>query len=137
MNKKTGISGEDERLRKEILKRFVLRPSMLEYVADLRSKGFVTAILSDQTDWLDEIDRKTPFFKGFDYVFNSFYLKKGKRDPSVFRDISIAMGLSPAEIVFIDDKIENIERALSWGMQGIHFKKVEGLKSELNKLIGR
>jgi len=69
-----GIAGSDEDLRKEVLKRFILRQEMLKYVEDIKSRGLVTAILSDQTNWIEEINQKTPFFHYFDYVFNSFRL---------------------------------------------------------------
>jgi putative hydrolase of the HAD superfamily len=76
---KTGVRGEDKEFREEILKRFELRPDMMEVVEKMRSSGLIVAILSDQTNWLDELDQRTPFHHHFDYVFNSFHLKKTKR----------------------------------------------------------
>jgi putative hydrolase of the HAD superfamily len=90
VRKKTGITGDDEELRSEILRRFILRSVMLEYVKKLRSSGFITAILSDQTNWLEEINQDTSLFGRFDYIFNSFRLKKGKRDPSVFEGYKLS-----------------------------------------------
>ncbi len=55
---KTGIGGSDAELRKEILKRFALRPEMIAAVDHLRSRGLMVAMLSDQTNWLEEIDRQ-------------------------------------------------------------------------------
>lgn len=133
----TGVAGDDEQLRSEILKRFVLRPEVLEIIAELRVSGLLTAILSDQTNWLDEINEITPFFHYFDYVFNSFKLHKGKRDPSIFRDVCSDMGLSPWEALFVDDNAENIERALSEGLKAIHFKKIGGLKKEIETIVSR
>ena len=135
VREKTGITGADKELRSEILKRFVLRPAMLKLVEELKALGSITAILSDQTNWLDEINRGMPFFHYFDYVFNSFNLKKGKRDPSVFRDICSAVGLRPEEVLFVDDNIENIRRALGEGLNAVHFRSIGSFQSEISTFI--
>ena len=135
VRKKTGIIGDDEELRSEILRRFILRSVMLEYVEKLRSSGFITAILSDQTNWLEEINQETSLFGRFDYIFNSFRLKKGKGDPSVFEDICSAMGLRPNEVLFIDDNIENVRRALGAGLKAFHFRHIGSFEDEISSFV--
>ncbi|MBA4323226.1 MAG: hypothetical protein C0408_10455, partial [Odoribacter sp.] len=130
-----GITGSDKELREEILKRFVLRPEMIKHVEKIKSSGLGTAILSDQTNWLDEVNQKTPFFHYFDYVFNSFKIRKGKRNPSVFRDVCSAMGFRPDEVLFIDDNVENIKRALGEGLKAIHFRDIASFGQEIEKFI--
>ena len=117
----TGISGSDEDLREEILTRFAFRPAMLSYTDFLRATRLKVGMLSDQTNWLEEIDRKTPLFRHFDIVFNSFRLHKSKRDPSVFRDVCKILGAHPREVLFVDDNINHIGRAESEGLHTIHF----------------
>ncbi len=85
MSARTGLPPYDTSFTREILQRFVLRPGMLRVAGGLRAGGLLTAILSDQTDWLDLLNERDRFFRNFDRVFNSFHLGKGKRDPSVFR----------------------------------------------------
>lgn len=116
LREKTGITGSDRELTEEILKRFTLKERMIKFVEKLKSSGFTTAILSDQTSWLDEINQKTPFYHYFDHVFNSFRLKKSKKDPSVFIDVCSEMGFKPEEVLFVDDNIENIKRARGRGL---------------------
>ena len=132
---KTGIKGTARELRDEIVKRFVLRPEMIGLVDKLADRGLITAILSDQTNWLDEIDRDTPFFRHFRYVFNSYKIKKSKRDPSVFRDICAAMGVDPDTSLFIDDNAENIQRAANEGLKVIRFHTVDLFKREIAKFV--
>jgi putative hydrolase of the HAD superfamily len=124
VRKKTGITGSDGELREEILRRFVLRPEMLAYADRLRANGIGAAMLSDQTNWLEEIDRETPLFGHFDMVFNSFRLHKSKRDPSVFRDVCKALGVRTDEVLFVDDNINHIKRAESEGLRTIHFTTI-------------
>jgi len=132
---KTGIKGTARELRDEIVKRFVLRPEMIGLADKLADRGLITAILSDQTNWLDEIDRDTPFFRHFRYVFNSYKIKKSKRDLSVFRDICAAMGVDPDTSLFIDDNAENIQRAANEGLKVIRFHTVDLFKREIAKFV--
>ena len=101
----------------EILDRFVLRPALLAAVDRLRQAGYTLAILSDQTDWLDRLDRRDGFFAHFDAVFNSYHLGKGKRDPSLFNDVAERLRCVPRRILFIDDNPGHIERANAQGLQ--------------------
>ncbi len=135
VREKTGVAGDDMELRSEILKRFALRPQMLKQAEELRAAGLITAILSDQTNWLDEINSKTPFFRCFDYVFNSFKLKKGKRDPSIFKDICSMMGLEPNEVLFVDDNVENVRRAAGEGLSAVHFRDVESFQRAMGQFF--
>ncbi|MCK5427559.1 MAG: HAD family phosphatase, partial [Thermodesulfovibrionia bacterium] len=131
----TGIIGSDKEFRKEIIKRFLLRTKLLKFVEKLKTSGFITAILSDQTNWLEEMNQRTPFYHHFDYVFNSYTLHKGKKDPSVFGDVCSVMGFSPEEVIFIDDNSENIERARSKGLNNIHFQDMKNFEEEIQKYI--
>jgi putative hydrolase of the HAD superfamily len=132
---KTGIEGTARELRDEIVKRFVLRPEMLGFADNLADRGLTTAILSDQTNWLDEIDRDTPFFRHFRYVFNSYKIKKSKRDPSIFGDICAAMGVDPDRSLFIDDNAENIRRASNEGLKVLLFTSIGRFKQEIAEFV--
>ncbi len=135
LREKTGINDDNNAIKKEILKRFALRREMIKIAERAKAAGFITAILSDQTNWLDEINLKTPFYHHFDFVFNSFKLKKGKRDPSIFMDACSTMRLRPNEAVFVDDNAENIKRAALSGMKTIHFRNIDDFVRELGGYI--
>jgi len=132
---KTGIHGSDAELRNEILKRFVLRQDMIASVDLLRSKGLIVAMLSDQTNWLDIIDRQTDLFRHFDRIFNSFLLRKSKRDASVFKDVCAALGVQTGEALFVDDNINHIERAQGQGLKTIHFTGIDEYKRQIRNFI--
>ena len=135
VRKKTGVKGEDQEFREEILKRFKLRPGMTAVVEKIKSSGFTVAILSDQTNWLDELDQRTPFYHHFDYVFNSFHLKKTKRDPLIFKDVCALLDVRSEEALFVDDHLENIKRAMTQGLRAIHFKGVREFQIEIRKFV--
>lgn len=113
---RTGLPDYRPQFTHAILDRFQLRPALLDAVDQLRSAGLQVVILSDQTDWLDRLDRRDGFFAHFDRVFNSYYLGKGKRDPSLFRDVAITLAAAPGNLAFIDDNPGHIERARRCGL---------------------
>ena len=130
-----GISCADSELRTEILKRFVLRPEMITSVDLLRSKGLIIAMLSDQTNWLEEIDLDSGLFRHFDRVFNSYRIHKSKRDASVFTDVCTDLGVKTEETLFIDDNIEHIKRAREQGLHTIYFVGIAEYKQQIRNLI--
>lgn len=135
VRERTGLRGSARELTSVILDRFVLRPGMLELVRALRAKGYITAIVSDQTDWLEWLDRRDGFFREFDRVFNSYRLGKGKRDPSLFDDVARELGIDPREAVFVDDMLANVVRAESRGMRGIVADGEPRLRRELKRFV--
>ena len=134
--RETGLPPYEESYTAEILDRFHLRPRLLEAVRTLRSRGFLTVILSDQTDWLDRLEARYRFFREFDRVFNSYHLGKGKRDPSLFTDVARSLGLPPGQTLFIDDNPGNIERARAAGMKTILFAEEGAFFPELERYVG-
>lgn len=122
-------------ISEEILRRFRLRGPMLALVDRLRELGLLTAILSDQTDWLDRLDRRDHLFAHFDRVFNSYHLGKGKRDPSLFDEVTGSLTIRPSQAIFIDDNPENVRRAVSRGLHGVHYEDTGKLIQTLAGLL--
>lgn len=135
IRKKTGITGSDEALREEILKRFVLRDAMLSIVDGMRDNGIRVGILSDQTNWLEEVDGRTPFYHRFHCVLNSFRMGKSKRDPSLFADVVAWLQCKSGEVLFIDDNEKNTERAKSQGLVVIHFTTVQQFLTDVGGML--
>lgn len=121
LRSRTGIRDSDSGLREEILSRFIVRKWMLEIVRAIRKAGVKTGILSDQTNWLDELNEKYNFFRDFDYVFNSYHYGKSKHEPSWFRDVSAVLNISPERTLFIDDNAENCSRARQGGIHAVQY----------------
>lgn len=135
LQQRTGLRGEMEAMRQTIAARFVLRPRMLAIARALRHQGYITGILSDQTDWLDRLDAELHFFQYFDRVYNSYHLSKGKRDPSVFDDVARDLRLVPEQVVFVDDNPGNVERARSRGLKTVLFQDEDQFVDDLKTLL--
>lgn len=130
----SGIVATDAELRQEILSRFIPRDWMLEAVKSMQQQGLVTAILSDQSDWLDQLDGRYDFFQYFDAVFNSFHLGKTKREPAIFSETLDALNVNAGETLFVDDNIGHIDRAAAMGLQTHHFEGRAGFMKKLKEL---
>ena len=134
VRKHSGIMATDGELRQEILSRFIPRDWMLEVVISLRQQGLVTAILSDQSDWLDQLDSRFHFFQYFDAVFNSFHLGKTKRDSTIFVEILQSLKVNADEALFVDDNIGHIDRATAAGLHTHHYSGREGFMEKIREL---
>jgi len=137
LRKATGVEELDDELRQTVLERFILNPEILVTAEELKKGGLIVGILSDQTNWLDELDFRYRFMRHFDYVFNSFHLHKSKKDASLFLDVVRRMGRIPEEVLFVDDVQENAERAASQGLMAIHYKEYGQFRRELNKAFNK
>jgi putative hydrolase of the HAD superfamily len=128
-----GISGSDSELTGEIQRRFILRPGMLAQVRGLQARGIRTGILSDQTDWLEQLDRRDHFLAAFDPVLNSYHLGRSKRQPETFREAVRLLGVAPGLILFVDDNPGHIGRAAALGLQVHHFLDETGFAADLRQ----
>lgn len=135
LRQRTGLVGTDDELTRRILDGFIIRPWMIELVQQLHNRGYVTGILSDQTDWLDTLDKRDRFYRIFDRTYISFYLGKGKRDPSLFADVATDLGLPASAILFIDDDAGNVSRAREAGLQTLQFVDRQRFLDELDRIL--
>lgn len=117
----SGITGGDEDLTREILNRFTPRPAMLDCVGRMREKGVTVCLLSDQSDWLDRLDRHYHFFCQFDRIFNSYHIGKTKKDISLFNDVLSILEKPAAATLFVDDNTAHIARAAKCGLATYRF----------------
>lgn len=70
----------------------------------------------------------------FGLVFLSYVIGLQKPDREIYEHVVKETGLLPGEIVFIDDRPENIEASREVGIVSIRFENPTQLKTELRKL---
>ncbi|WP_045220842.1 HAD family hydrolase [Desulfonatronum thioautotrophicum] len=126
-----GLPLPAETVRRIILDGFVLRPWMLDFVRALRQSGVRVAMLSDQTNWLDELDSRHGFYAEFEQVFNSYRLGISKYRPETFLRVLGELGLQPGQALFVDDNAGHIQRAKEVGLKTILFADQEAFISGL------
>ena len=134
VKEQAGIEAEDEELRSEILTRFVPRQWMLDSIDAVQKQGIITAILSDQSNWLDKLDSQYNFFQYFNAVFNSYHLGKTKRDSSIFDETLLALQVKAGETLFVDDNPGHIDRADGKGLQTHLYVDRDGYLAKLEEM---
>ncbi|GFM32332.1 HAD family hydrolase [Desulfovibrio subterraneus] len=129
------ITAGDDALRREILSRFVVRPWMLQAVSRVRSDATRTALLSDHTNWLEELDAAHGIYRHFDRIFNSYREGMTKRSPDFFLHACNTMQVAPDNTLFIDDNPANTDRAEGVGMHAILYTAYPSLVTDLKRFL--
>jgi putative hydrolase of the HAD superfamily len=95
---------------------------MIQWAQRLQSSGVRTGILSNIGDAMtDGLLRKLEWLSGFDHHTWSYRLLLAKPEAAIYEAAVRGMQTPAANILFIDDKPENIATALSVGMQAIQY----------------
>ncbi|MGD8353842.1 MAG: HAD-IA family hydrolase, partial [Pseudomonadota bacterium] len=110
--------------REIILAAFKPLRGMPELVARIRER-IPVGLLTDQCNWLYELDDRDGLLGAFDTVVNSYEEGYTKRDMEIFRIACQRFGLLPEEIAFFDDNQSNIDRAVDFGMKAFLFEGPE------------
>lgn len=107
-------------------------PTMVAWQARLKQHGLRTAVLSNMGDTVFEsVSRAFPWLANFDLLIWSYQVRLAKPDPAIYRLAIQRLALPAAEILFLDDKAENIQAALSVGLQALQFSTVDNLRTQL------
>lgn len=133
--KLTGYRGTQEEFEPEFADIFSPIHPMISAQARLRKEGVPTFILSNTNDMAaGHIRRTFPFFANFDgYVF-SFERKVMKPDMEIYEVAEKITGFQGADIVYIDDREENVRPGQKRGWNVIHHRAPEGTIARLRTL---
>jgi putative hydrolase of the HAD superfamily len=97
-----------------------LNAPMVEWAARLQHAGVRTGILSNIGDSIAEgIIARLPWLAGFSHCTWSYALFIAKPEPAIYIKTAEALNTPPANILFLDDKPENLVAARAVGMQTI------------------
>jgi putative hydrolase of the HAD superfamily len=133
----SGIPFEASTVRETIIDGFTLRPGVIQYVQEIRLSGYHLVLLSDHTNWLDELDQRKPFFHLFHRVYNSYHVHKNKREGTIFPHVLADLGIKSSKVVLIDDNPEYIDLAKKMGLVGVLFTEIESVKNSLGSILSQ
>lgn len=109
-------------------------PDILGLVAELRTEGFLAAILTNGTDTIAAEMTELDLDVTFDAIFNSAEIGVAKPDPKAFRHVCEALAVAPHEVFFTDDSPSKLVGAREVGMAAEHFTDVASLRAQLEKV---
>jgi len=109
-----------------------LNPPMLDWVHRLQRSGIRTGILSNMGDAMETgLRARHPWIEAFDHHTWSHTLNIAKPEPAIYRHAAEGMATPAANILFIDDRAENIAAALAAGMQAIQYSDHPTFEQEM------
>ncbi len=108
-------------------------PGMFAIVKNLQSQGFQTPMLSNIQYYQANVVRRFDYYDLFDPVLLSYEIGYEKPQREAFTFLLDKLRLSPSEVVFIDDQIDNIEAAKALGIDAIHFVSPLKLAEDLGE----
>ena len=112
------------------------RPDVLAYV-DLLKGCRKQAVLSDA--WINTRATVTAQInlERFDLIMFSAEEGLKKPDSRIFRRAVDRLSVSPQEVIFVDDRLANVEGALRVGMKAIEFTGFADVRRRIDDLIAR
>jgi len=99
-----------------------INPSMFAMVAELKAKNIRVVLLSNIDERLAKIIRNLGFYEPFDPCLLSYEMGVEKPGSRAYEILLEKLRCPAADIVFIDDRAENIEAALEMGLDAILFE---------------
>jgi HAD superfamily hydrolase (TIGR01509 family) len=116
----TGFRGGFEEFGQFFADIFWEIPLMVEIQATLRRRGIPTYIFSNTNDLaIEHIRRNFPFFSNFDGYILSYEVGAMKPHPKIYEDLEKMSGMRGAEILYLDDRQENVDGGAARGWQTI------------------
>ncbi len=110
----------------------VANQEMLDWHQRLKAAGIRTGILSNMGDnVLERILEIFAWVEDFDALVWSYQHGMVKPDAAIYELVVERVGVPPEEILFLDDRLENIEGAERVGIHGLQFSTVEQLRKDL------
>jgi epoxide hydrolase-like predicted phosphatase len=125
---------ETQSIREAFFAGDVIDLSLLDQIRRLRADrkvGLISNAFSGLRTWIEG----KKFSDLFDSMTVSAEVGVMKPEARIYQMALDALGVAPAESVFVDDFPENVEGARAVGMQAIHFTQPEQALDELHTLL--
>ena len=110
------------------------RAAMLDAIGRIRERGLATAAITN--NWIADDGDSGALRSYFDVYVESAVVGIRKPDPGIFTLACDALGIAPAEAVFLDDIGSNLKTARALGMTTIKVQDPDAALAELEALLG-
>jgi putative hydrolase of the HAD superfamily len=107
---------------------------MIAWAARLQAAGTPTGILSNLGDsMMHGILAKLPWLAAFDHTTWSHTLKLAKPEPAIYQHAVAGLQTPASEILFVDDREDNVAAATAAGMQAIRYTTQPVFEAEMEQ----
>lgn len=134
--RRTGLPAQDvERVVHAIPPHLQAQAGTVTLMQRLREAGHRLFYLSNMpAPYADHLERHHGFFDWFEGGVFSARVGLIKPEPAIFDLAVLRFGVQPAECVFVDDVLHNVEAARAAGWQAVHFIDAPQCEGELRAL---
>jgi epoxide hydrolase-like predicted phosphatase len=110
--------------------------ALLDFVRSLRPR-YKTGTISDAVPGTRENVKQ--YVNGDVFDVSVFSAEEGVRkpDPEIYERALSRLGVAPAEAIFVDDRLKNVEGARQVGMHALHYTDSVGVRQEIVRLLGQ
>lgn len=101
----------------------VIRPEAVAAVHQAKAAGCKLAVLSNELDLFygAGFRERLPLLQGFDVIIDATYTGILKPERRAYEMCTEALGVAPADCVFVDDQSRNVQGAMEYGWQTVLF----------------
>lgn len=110
-----------------------INPEMYVLVSELKEKQVPIALLSNIDERLSKLIREFGLYEPFNPCLLSCEIGAEKPNARAYEILLEKLDLPSAEIIFIDDREENVEAAKKLGLDAILFQSSGQIRQELKK----
>jgi len=137
MQQATGFTGNIDEFSNDLADIFLPIEPMIGLHEELRRRGYLTYIFSNTNDIaIEHVRQNFPFFNTFDGYIFSYKVKSMKPDAKIYNAMEKMSGKRGADLVYIDDRPENIATGAGRGWRAILHETPEKTRAMLQTFIG-
>ena len=130
-----GFRGDLEEFGSYFADIFTEIPGTIALHAELRRRGLKTYIFSNTNDLaIEHVRRNFPFFKDFDGYILSYEVGGLKPQPEIYAAMETLTCRREADLIYLDDRPENIATGLARGWRAILHESPEKTRQALKAL---
>lgn len=123
-----------ERVRSETIQRVLINWELISFMKSLKKKYKIGLLSNFTHQWLEEILNVNHLLPVFDAVYISSLYGMIKPEAGAFEKAIELLGLTKAEVLFIDDRQVYVDAAITLGIQSLLFTTNAQFKDDLMAL---
>lgn len=110
-----------------------VNPRMYALVEELKQQRYQVALLSNIDERLSKLIREFGLYQSFNPCLLSCDIGLEKPSPKAYEFLLKQLNVAAQDVIFIDDRAENVEAAKALGLDAILFVSEQQLREELTK----
>jgi len=111
-----------------------VNPDVIKILTQLKTLNYKNYLLSNTTPFHDLANQKRSVYSYFDQIFLSFKTHLLKPKKEAYLNLLSEVRLKADEVIFVDDRLDNVLAAEKLGIRSIQFKSANDLELRLKQL---